>query len=91
MLPDGLTYVASWVKVNGNRCFQLMGCDDIQLFEQWVARWNDLVDFEIVAVRTSGEAAAGHKSAVNSPEECAGPGQQGSKTAYEVVKGNTDG
>jgi hypothetical protein len=69
MMPDGLKYVDSWVEVNGNRCFQLMECDDVQLFQQWVARWNDLVDFEIVAVRTSREAAASHESGVNSPEE----------------------
>ena len=69
LLPDGLKYVASWVEVNGNRCFQLMECDDVQLFQQWVARWNDLVAFEIVAVRTSKEAAACHETVVNSPHE----------------------
>jgi hypothetical protein len=58
MLPEGLKYVDSWVEVNGNRCFQLMECDlmecdDEHLFQQWVARWNDLVDFEIVAVQSS--------------------------------------
>ena len=53
MLPDGLKYADSWVEVNGNRCFQVMACDDLQLFQQWFARWDDLVDFEIVAVRTS--------------------------------------
>jgi len=58
MLPDGLKYVDSWVEVNGNRCFQLMECDDVQLFQQWITHWSDLVDFEIVAVRTSKEAAA---------------------------------
>jgi hypothetical protein len=62
MLPEGLKYVDSWVEVNGNRCFQLMECDDEQLFQQWVARWNDLVDFEIVPIRTSKEAAAGHET-----------------------------
>jgi hypothetical protein len=69
MLPDGLKYLDSWVEVNGNRCFQLMECGDVQLFQQWIARWNDLVDFEIVAVRTSQEAAAGHECGVNHPEE----------------------
>jgi Domain of unknown function (DUF3303) len=58
MLPDGLIYVDSWVEVNGNRCFQLMECDDVQLFQQWIAHWNDLVDFEIVAVQSSKDAAA---------------------------------
>ena len=53
MLPDGLKYLDSWVEVNGNRCFQLMKCDDVQLFQQWIACLNDLVDFEIVAVQSS--------------------------------------
>ena len=57
MLPDGLKYVDSWVEMSRERCFQLMECDDAQLFQQWIARWNDLVDFEVVAVRTSQEAA----------------------------------
>lgn len=70
MLPDGLKYVHSWVEVNGNRCFQLMECDDVQLFQKWIAHWNDLVEFEIVAVHTSKEAAAGYEIAVNGGEEC---------------------
>jgi hypothetical protein len=69
MLPEGLKYVDSWVEVKGNRCFQLMECDDVQLFQQWVVRWNDLVDFEIAAVLTSQEAAAGHASGGIGPEE----------------------
>lgn len=60
MLPEGLKYVNSWVEANGNRCFQLMECDDVRLFQQWVVHWNDLVDFEIVGVRTTQEAAASH-------------------------------
>lgn len=58
MLPDGLRYVDSWVAVTGDRCFQVMECDDVRLFDEWVARWDDLVEFEIVPVRTSEEAAA---------------------------------
>jgi hypothetical protein len=69
MLPDGLQYVDSWLEVNGNRCFQLMECDDVQLFQQWVAHWNDLVDFEIVAVQSSKIAAAGYESDADSREE----------------------
>jgi hypothetical protein len=57
MLPEGLKYVESWTESNFNRCFQLMECDDYSLFEQWVACWEDLVDFEIVPVVTSREAA----------------------------------
>jgi hypothetical protein len=62
MLPDGLKYVDSWVEVNHSRCFQLMECDDVWLFKEWTLRWNDLVDFEIVAVHTSKDAAAASES-----------------------------
>ena len=57
MLPDGLRYVASWVEANYDRCFQLMEGDDANLFQQWVAEWQDLVDFEIIPVVGSKEAA----------------------------------
>jgi Protein of unknown function (DUF3303) len=57
MLPEGLKYVASWVEENFDRCFQVMECDDPKLFEQWTARWNDLVELEIVRVSSSQEAA----------------------------------
>jgi hypothetical protein len=58
MLPDGLIYVSSWVETNFDRCFQLMECDDPRLFDAWIDRWRDLVDFEVVPVMTSAEASA---------------------------------
>ena len=57
MLPEGLSYVESWVTADLGRCFQLMQCDEPRLFEQWVNEWQDLVDFEIIPVVTSKEAA----------------------------------
>jgi hypothetical protein len=69
MLPEGLKYVDSWVEVNGSRCFQLMECEDVELFQQWISCWNDLVDFEIVAVHSSKEAAAVYESGLNSSED----------------------
>ena len=56
MMPDGLTYIDSWVEPNYDRCFQLMKCDDPALFEQWTRNWDDIVDFEIIPVITSQEA-----------------------------------
>ena len=58
MTPQGLDYVASWVEPDFNRCFKLMECDDPSLLSEWTARWHDLVEFEIVPVITSEEAAA---------------------------------
>lgn len=57
MMPEGLRYVESWVEHNFDRCFQLMECNDPQLFRQWTACWQDLVEFEIIPVVTSKEAA----------------------------------
>ena len=57
MAPDGLKYVGSWVEDNFDRCFQLMECDDPGFFQQWIVHWEDLVDFEIVHVVSSAEAA----------------------------------
>jgi len=58
MLPDGLHYVESWVEADGlGRCFQLMETDDPELLDEWIARWSDLVAFEVVPVVSSAEAA----------------------------------
>ena len=57
MLPDGLKYISSWMETNYNRCFQLMECGESSLLEAWTSRWSDLVNFEIVPVVTSSEAA----------------------------------
>ena len=58
MAPDGLRYVDSWVTTNLDRCYQLMECDDPALLGQWMARWSDLVEFEVHAVMSSKEAVA---------------------------------
>ena len=51
MLPDGLTYIDSWVEPNFGRCFQLMECDDLTLLQQWVLQWRGSgALFEIVPV-----------------------------------------
>ncbi len=55
MMPEGLKYVGSWVEPNFDRCFQLMECDDARLFQEWIARWHDLMEFEIVPVVPSKE------------------------------------
>lgn len=58
LLPEGLQYMDSWVETNFDRCFQLMEGDDPRLFRQWVAKWHDLVESEIIPVVASEEAAA---------------------------------
>jgi hypothetical protein len=57
LAPEALKYVSSWVTSDMTKCYQLMECDDPLLLEQWIARWNDLVDFEVLPVITSAQAA----------------------------------
>ena len=50
MLPNGLVYIESWRAASGDRCFQLMETGDPGLFDAWISRWQDLIDFEIVPI-----------------------------------------
>jgi hypothetical protein len=55
LLPEGVTYHASWVDSAAERCFQLMEASHPELLGLWVSRWQDLVDFEIIPVETSND------------------------------------
>ncbi|HXZ16713.1 MAG TPA: DUF3303 family protein [Roseiarcus sp.] len=51
LLPEGLEYIDSWVEPNFSRCFQLMRCDDLRLFQRWCLQWRGSgATFEIVPV-----------------------------------------
>jgi len=53
-IPPGLKYVDSWVEPNFSRCFQLMECDDLRLFQAWILEGRGSgVTFEIVPVVSS--------------------------------------
>jgi len=62
MMPEGLEYISSWIDLDFQICWQLMRTEDFALFGQWIASWRDLIDFQIVPVRTSAEAAEIMKS-----------------------------
>jgi hypothetical protein len=58
LAPEGLKYVASWVTPDLEHCYQVMECSDRSLLDDWIARWCDLVQFEVIPVITSQQAAA---------------------------------
>jgi hypothetical protein len=58
LMPEGLHYVSSWIEPNFERCFQVMECDDLQLLQQWIAQWSDLMEFEVVPVLSSAQTRA---------------------------------
>jgi len=55
MMPEGLEYISSWIDHNLKTCWQVMATDDFVLLERWIDNWKDLMEFEIVPVRTSAE------------------------------------
>ncbi len=58
LAPEGLRYIASWVDVTLSTCYQVMETEDRALLDLWMANWDDLVDFELVPVMTSVDAAS---------------------------------
>lgn len=57
MAPEGVVTVSSWVDLEFRRCFQVMEAESEAQLAAWTRHWEDLVDFEIVPVRTSEQAA----------------------------------
>jgi hypothetical protein len=55
MMPEGLEYVSSWIDVDLKICWQLMRAEDESLFRTWTDNWKDLMEFEVIPVRTSTE------------------------------------
>jgi Protein of unknown function (DUF3303) len=56
--PARIAYIDGWIderRLDG--CVQLIETEDPTLFDGWIAKWNDLVEFEIVPVVSSDEEA----------------------------------
>lgn len=61
MLPEGVTYHASWVEPSAGCCFQVMEADNLDLLRAWAAQWDDLIEFEFLPVLPSADFWAGKK------------------------------
>jgi len=60
MMPEGVMYHGSWVDEGEMRCFQIMEAAGAEILQEWVRKWEDLVEFEIVEVKSSAEFWAQH-------------------------------
>jgi len=58
MMPEGVSYIDSWITEDLNTCYQVMESVSEQKLKEWISNWNDLCDFEIIPVITSAEAKA---------------------------------
>ena len=55
-LPPGVTYIASWVREDLALCYQVMDAPSRALLDDWMSRWSDVAEFDVVPVITSSEA-----------------------------------
>ncbi len=57
MIPDGagVEYISSWMTEDGGACFQIMNAPTRASLDPWIANWSDLVDFEVIPIKTSAE------------------------------------
>ncbi|MFQ5786321.1 MAG: DUF3303 domain-containing protein [Alphaproteobacteria bacterium] len=69
MMPEGLTFLGSWVAADLGRCFQVMECGDVTRLQQWVTAWSDLIEFEIVPVVPGNETAEALSNAASRSAE----------------------
>ena len=58
LMPEGLSYVTSWILDDLSRCYQIMETADRALLERWMSEWSDLMEFEVFPVRSSAEVQA---------------------------------
>ncbi len=58
MMPEGLVYINSWISEDLTTCWQVMETESLDLLDEWISQWDDLVDFEVVPVMSSADARA---------------------------------
>ena len=58
MMPEGVSYVNSWVAADGNTCYQINEAQSEELLQEWASNWNDVTDFEFIPVISSQEMSA---------------------------------
>ena len=56
MLPQGVTYINSWINESVTGCYQLMESESLEKLQEWINNWKDLVEFEVVPVISSEKA-----------------------------------
>jgi Protein of unknown function (DUF3303) len=56
LLPEGVTYINSWIDSKISTCYQIMESDSEVKIHEWISNWKDLADFEVIPVITSAQA-----------------------------------
>ena len=61
LMPEGVSYVSSYVSTDGNVCYQINECESEDLLHMWAANWEDITDFEFIPVISSREMSKNGK------------------------------
>lgn len=56
-MPENIRYVMSWTTADLATCYQVMEAEKPEDLGPWMAAWSDLVEFTVIPVLTSEEAA----------------------------------
>ena len=56
LMPEGLSYINSWIDADLTTCYQVMETNEEQKIHEWIRHWNDLAHFEVIPVLTSTQA-----------------------------------
>lgn len=56
MLPEGVSYINSWINESVTVCYQVMESESPEKLQLWIDQWKDLVDFELIPVISSTQA-----------------------------------
>ncbi|MCB9081664.1 MAG: DUF3303 family protein [Lewinellaceae bacterium] len=55
-LPDGVTYVGSWIDENIETCYQVMDSPSREKLQEWMDHWAGYCEWEVMPVITSAQA-----------------------------------
>ena len=56
MLPDGVTFVGSWINESVTICYQVMEAESPEKLQLWIDNWKEYTEFEVIPVISSAEA-----------------------------------
>ncbi|TMI72263.1 MAG: DUF3303 domain-containing protein [Bacteroidetes bacterium] len=56
MMPDGVSFINSWINESITVCYQLMEAESLEKLQAWIDNWKEFADFEVIPVISSAEA-----------------------------------
>ncbi|MFD2586025.1 DUF3303 domain-containing protein [Croceitalea marina] len=55
-LPEGVTYVDSWVDEGMSTCYTIMESETYEQLKEWMNHWKEFCEFEVIPVISNEQA-----------------------------------